>query len=138
MGGGAEEGQCMGTALVLATFPMGDVVKDVRGIFVGPFVYCGMRTEFKGDFADGTVDQAWLNAESREGVALHHIAVELIVLEECQCSDFQGKAFHEGGILLIVFGAEAAVEVSLCSCCRCDGKGGKEKEVPEMHHGMGG
>ena len=127
----------MGTALVLATFPMGDVVKDVRGILVGPFVYCGMRTEFKGDFADGTVDQAWLNAESREGVALHHIAVELIVLEECQCSDFQGKAFHEGGILFIVFSAETTVEASLSSC-RCGyGKNGNEEEVSEIHRAIG-
>ena len=134
MGGSAEEGQCMGSALVLAAFPTGDIVKDVGGIFAGPFIYGGMCSEFKSNLADGAVGQAWLNAESREGISLHHIAVELIVLEKGQCSDFQGESFQEGGVLLVVFGTETAVESGLGPYCHGYGKGGKEKEVPEMHH----
>ena len=103
MSGSPEEGKRMCPMLVLAAFPCGNIMVDVGRIFVGPFINCGVGTKFQADLWYWSIRQAGLQAKAREGISLDDVAVELIVLKECQCPDLQGEGTHMGAVRLIRF-----------------------------------
>lgn len=86
-----EEGQDMGTALILRAFPLCDVVVGIAGVLARSVEDDGMQTSFETDSIERLVREAWLQPEARKGVARGLIAAELIILKECERLYIHGK-----------------------------------------------
>ena len=85
----AKEREQMGTALIFASLPFGDVAIGIVRIFIGAMINQRMGTRFQTDIFQWLISHLWGNPETGEGIALHDVAGKLVVLEETDASHFQ-------------------------------------------------
>ena len=85
----AKERQQMGSALIFAPLPFGDVAIGIVRIFIGAVINQGMCTCFQTDILERLIGHLRSNPEAGEGIALHDVAGKLVVLEETDAPHFQ-------------------------------------------------